>query len=1023
MGKDKGILELDVLNVYNFKGNKLLLTLVDKEGNKITKVEEQFRPYFYKVKPYVNLLGLRLNKVKFRNKLTGESWAYAVVDGVKVIPNLEYEVVLWLKKDLVNELNNRFRELLADDEFREYVKQLVFRYYPQPQGLIYRFIGNEKREWKFIPVLCDYVFGYGEWVNAQPHQQQGVCYFPYDNLLIRLLVLLIWYEHPTVCPFAVHEFRELHKAYPNQLVEMSNRLYLLWNELIREKKEIRELFSQLYKEYVVSSLKLKNENVEIVDLEVGGILPISKLLKDKSAVFSKLIFLEKVSVKHPSEVRTEREKYPITYEADILYDFRYLLDYYIGIWEQVGDTPNIVPKKVLYFDIEVFRNFKLTPPTYRKNDNYINSISLLLDYKGNQEMVLILNVEGLNNAQLRELRKQLRHYSVYKEDDFYLVKHPQLQDFKFKVHLVKSEKDLLSKFIKYLELWQPHILTGWNILGFDIPYILGTLQYKYPQLYSRFLRLWLKVGDTPQIELKPISKKVISLYAGFEVGGSSILKTTEYIDDDTDFIIQLEQDFYTYVIRTILFNLEVYSQFVKGNGNKVRLWDIKQKLNEFGVGWIIPRKVENMEIEEGSFLYYILELIYYQNQLRVIVNAQPPNERLKNVVIGKITEIEEKLNEDEGWGLFLQSLYQDYISKEEVERELVNVELPTAVLIDYYRLYKMEKTPKPESYTLDYIAQLETGYSKEEYEGSLDELYTQNPFKFVLYNIVDSWLVYQIDRKTGYLTIIDQLKSESSLPLRYFNSQYRTKLGDGLIIREIRQRKIKYAVITKPQFTKDKYEGAFVFIPKAGMYLYVIDLDASSLYPSTNMTYQISHENFMFQVGGKDISIYDLYILHKLVRYYAQPQNFSIQKLKQLVEKPFIEVVKEIGLKFTEAVDYLRDIAGIDVNKPFVEYLNQRKCWLGVHKNFQVEKIETNLRNVLNILALYVVPLVGRNFTYTPNGAFWKRFEEEWFNENKIQNAPIFPAMLYVAVKDRKKYKKIRDTFGIMENILKQLLG
>ena len=44
--------------------------------------------------------------------------------------------------------------------------------------------------------------------------------------------------------------------------------------------------------------------------------------------------------------------------------------------------------------------------------------------------------------------------------------------------LCQTEKDMLQKFLKFwdMEEWSPDIVSGWNIDGFDIPYLYNRLK-------------------------------------------------------------------------------------------------------------------------------------------------------------------------------------------------------------------------------------------------------------------------------------------------------------------------------------------------------------------------------------------------------------------------------------------------------------------------------------------------------------------------------------------------------------------
>ena len=46
-----------------------------------------------------------------------------------------------------------------------------------------------------------------------------------------------------------------------------------------------------------------------------------------------------------------------------------------------------------------------------------------------------------------------------------------------------SEKDMLSKFLLEFRRISPHIFTGWNVYGFDIPYLVNRLNNVFGENY------------------------------------------------------------------------------------------------------------------------------------------------------------------------------------------------------------------------------------------------------------------------------------------------------------------------------------------------------------------------------------------------------------------------------------------------------------------------------------------------------------------------------------------------------------
>lgn len=76
--------------------------------------------------------------------------------------------------------------------------------------------------------------------------------------------------------------------------------------------------------------------------------------------------------------------------------------------------------------------------------------------------------------------------------------------------------------------------------------------------------------------------------------------------------------------------------------------------------------------------------------------------------------------------------------------------------IDEQTLYAnvTKPTGKRESYSLDYIGEYELGEHKDEYEGDIKTLHLNHYRQFILYNIQDVILLFDIEKKLGYLNLV-----------------------------------------------------------------------------------------------------------------------------------------------------------------------------------------------------------------------------------------------------------------------------
>ena len=190
--------------------------------------------------------------------------------------------------------------------------------------------------------------------------------------------------------------------------------------------------------------------------------------------------LTKIVTKDPSQVRKERENYKKSWEADILFTRRFLVDkaIYKGIDLDIIDGQQYVTQDfvepcevnieplILFLDIEVLQGEGF--PTAEEAKQPVISFSFRTN-RNNKYFTYILQ-EGESKVE-------------HEGNDI--------------IAYVESEKDLLYAFTEVIEKIQPDIITGWNIIDFDFTY-----------LKNRFKRLDLQWIDDRSFEL-------FDMYSGY----------------------------------------------------------------------------------------------------------------------------------------------------------------------------------------------------------------------------------------------------------------------------------------------------------------------------------------------------------------------------------------------------------------------------------------------------------------------------------------------------------------------------
>lgn len=177
--------------------------------------------------------------------------------------------------------------------------------------------------------------------------------------------------------------------------------------------------------------------------------------------------------------------------------------------------------------------------------------------------------------------------------------------------------------------------------------------------------------------------------------------------------------------------------------------------------------------------------------------------------------------------------------------DMSTYELAGIAIVDYddaFRKFAYSYPPQ-ESYKLNHIAHVVLGEKKLSYDeyGSLHELGTKNPQKYVDYNIKDVWLVEKLDEKLGLLGLIMTMAYKAGV--NYSECFGTTRIWDSIIYRRLQEDGIQCP--PKQGGERQSYEGAYVKEPIPGLYRGVVSYDFESLYPSTIVQWNMSYETIV----------------------------------------------------------------------------------------------------------------------------------------------------------------------------------
>lgn len=215
-------------------------------------------------------------------------------------------------------------------------------------------------------------------------------------------------------------------------------------------------------------------------------------------------------------------------------------------------------------------------------------------------------------------------------------------------------------------------------------------------------------------------------------------------------------------------------------------------------------------------------------------------------------------------------------------------------LIDYMDLYKTFSPGEKESFSLNYISELELGEGKIAYNAvSLGELAQTDWKLFVDYNIQDVHLLVKLEEKLKFLEIARMLSYKGC-------TNFEAALGKVAIVTgavAIQASKQGYVIPTFPnKQERESYEGGFVRDPEKGIQKAIVSFDVNSLYPNTIITLNISPETKIGKVIEGDIN-FDSEITIRLLN--GKSHKLAVDKFKQFLIKEKISL-SQAGVLYSQ---------------------------------------------------------------------------------------------------------------------------
>jgi DNA polymerase elongation subunit (family B) len=177
------------------------------------------------------------------------------------------------------------------------------------------------------------------------------------------------------------------------------------------------------------------------------------------------------------------------------------------------------------------------------------------------------------------------------------------------------------------------------------------------------------------------------------------------------------------------------------------------------------------------------------------------------------------------------------------DKVLVTYDIAGVNQLDYLDLYKKFTYNAQESYKLDYICKVELGVGKLDNPfNTFREFYTNDWDRFVEYNRIDVERVSQLEDKMKLIELALTMAYDAKCNFADVFSAVR--IWDCILYNHLWDQNI----VVHPRDTSRpdrSIVGAYVQDPVPGKYDWVVSFDATSLYPSIIMQYNMSPETLM----------------------------------------------------------------------------------------------------------------------------------------------------------------------------------
>lgn len=315
--------------------------------------------------------------------------------------------------------------------------------------------------------------------------------------------------------------------------------------------------------------------------------------------------------------------------------------------------------------------------------------------------------------------------------------------------------------------------------------------------------------------------------------------------------------------------------------------------------------------------------------------------------------------------------------------------------LDLLEVYKNYTFSEQENYRLETITKVELGEdtTKDQYEGSISDFYHNDWDGYMKYNIQDTRLLRLLEDKLGYIKMLVNFCYGCRVPFEQYTKT--TRVLDGAFVSELTRDGIVVPDVNR-DLSDVSYPGGFVAEPDRGIHDWVVSFDATSLYPSIMMGWNISPEKKIAVLNKKSVeNIHSCWT----GKAFNSSQVLKYDGREWRVED-FCDMIRASeGLKVVNERGGFHEIANGDAVRELMKALADKPY----------ENIDVAWNDKLIDIKKAAACIKAKNYCLATNGVIYAqdeqgvipRFVNEWFNKRRD-----FKKKMLDAEKMRSQYDK-----------------